>query len=83
MGDVYAIGDCATVQNNVAAHLVDFLRTTDLADGKDPEQTELTFQDWRRLVGKIKRKFPQAAGHLKRLDKMFYDADRDHSGIIL
>jgi len=80
MGDVYAVGDCSTVQNNVAAHIVDFLRSADLADGKDPEQTDLSFQEWRRLAGTIKRKFPQAAGHLKRLDKIFYENDQDHSG---
>jgi NADH:ubiquinone reductase (H+-translocating) len=80
LGDVYAIGDCATVQNNVAAHIVDFLRSADMADGKDPAATELTFQDWRKVAGKIKRGFPQAAGHLKRLDTIFYEADRDHSG---
>ena len=81
MGDVYAVGDCATVQNNLAGHIVDFLRAADCADGKDPEKTDLTFAEWRRVAGKIKRKFPQAAGHLKRLDKMFYENDRDHSGI--
>lgn len=80
MGDVYAVGDCSTVQNNVAAHIVDFLRSADLADGKDPEQTDLSFQEWRRLAETIKRKFPQAAGHLKRLDKIFYENDKDHSG---
>jgi NADH dehydrogenase len=83
LGDVYAIGDCSTVQNNIAEHIVEFLKTTDLADGKDPIQTDLCFADWRKLATKIKRKYPQAAGHLKRLDQVFYDADRDHSGIYL
>jgi NADH:ubiquinone reductase (H+-translocating) len=80
LGDVYAVGDCATVQNNVASHIVDFLRAADCADGKNPDTTDLTFEDWRKVAGKIKRKFPQAAGHLKRLDKLFYENDRDHSG---
>jgi NADH dehydrogenase len=81
MGDVYAVGDCSTVQNNLAGHIVDFLRAADCADGKDPEKTDLTFADWRKVAGKIKRKFPQAASHLKRLDQVFYDNDRDHSGL--
>ena len=81
MGDVYAVGDCATVQNNVASHIVDFLRAVDCANGKNPDQTDLTFEDWRRVAGKIKRKFPQAANHLKRLDRLFYENDQDHSGI--
>jgi NADH dehydrogenase len=80
MGDVYAVGDCATVQNNLAGHIVDFLRAADCEVGKDPEKTELTFDEWRRVAGKIKRKFPQAASHLKRLDKIFYESDCDHSG---
>jgi NADH dehydrogenase len=82
LGDVYAVGDCSTVQNNMASHIVDFLRSADLADGKDPSTTELTFQDWRKMGLLIRRKFPQAANHLKRLDQVFYDNDRDHSGRI-
>ena len=80
LGDVYAIGDCSTVQNNIAEHIVEFLRSLDLAGG-EPTKTELCLGDWRVLAGKIKRKFPQAAGHLKRLDTIFYEADQDHSGI--
>jgi NADH:ubiquinone reductase (H+-translocating) len=80
LGDVYAVGDCATVQNNLVSHVVDFLKAADCADGKDPSKTELTFQDWRKVAGAIRRKFPQATNHLKRFDKMFYDHDRDSSG---
>ena len=74
------MGDCSTVQNNLAAHIVDFLRAADMADGKDPAATELTFEDWRKVGRLIRRKFPQASNHLKRLDQIFYDNDRDHSG---
>ena len=81
LGDVYALGDCSTVQNNLAGHIVDFLRSADLADGKDPTKTELTFNDWRKVAGTIRRKFPQASTHLKRFDQMFYDNDRNHSGL--
>lgn len=70
------------MQNNLAAHIVDFLRSADLADGKDPAATELTFGDWRKVAGTIRRKFPQAANHLKRLDALFYENDRDHSGTL-
>src|SRR5204863_6180932 len=37
LGDVYAIGDCATVQNNVTDHLVTFLRKIAVEKGKDQE----------------------------------------------
>lgn len=81
LGDIYAVGDCATVQNNLAGHIVEFLRAADCANGKDPGLSELTFQDWRRVAGAIRRKFPQATNHLVRLDKAFNEHDRDHSGM--
>lgn len=81
LGDVYAVGDCSTVQKNLAEHIVEFLRSADLADGKDPTQTDLSFNDWRKVAGTIRRKFPQASTHLKRLDRIFYENDRDHSGM--
>jgi len=83
LGDVYAVGDCATVQNNIACHILEFLKSADVAGGRDPERTELTFEQWRLVADKIKRKFPQAAAHLKQLDKTFYEADTDHSGSTL
>jgi NADH:quinone reductase (non-electrogenic) len=83
LGDVYAVGDCATVQNNIAGHIVDFLKDADIAGGRDPQQTNLSFEQWSRVAEKIKRKFPQAATHLKRLDKIFSEADKDHSGRVL
>jgi NADH:ubiquinone reductase (H+-translocating) len=83
LGDVYAVGDCSTVQNNLTGHIIEFLKAADVADGKDPEETDLTFQDWRKVAQTIRRKFPQAANHLKRLDRIFYENDRDHSGTLL
>ena len=71
LGDVYAIGDCATVQNNVADHLVTFLRTLAWEKGKDPETVQITFSEWREIAQKVRKRFPQAADHLKRLDKLF------------
>jgi NADH dehydrogenase len=82
LGDVYAIGDCSTVQNNVADHIVSFLRTIAWKRGKDPENLELHFSDWRDVAADVKKKFPQAVGHLKRLDKLFAEYDKDHSGTL-
>lgn len=82
LGDVYAIGDCSTVQNNVADHIVSFLRTIAWKRGKDPENLELHFSDWRAVAADVKKKFPQAVGHLKRLDKLFAEYDKDHSGTL-
>ncbi|RMZ76729.1 hypothetical protein DV737_g4690, partial [Chaetothyriales sp. CBS 132003] len=82
LGDVYAIGDCSTVQNNIADHLTTFLRGLAWEKGKDPRTMTLTFQDWRQVANRVKKRFPQAAGHLKRLDKLFQEYDKDDSGTL-
>jgi NADH dehydrogenase len=82
MGDVYAIGDCSTVQNNVADHVVTFLRSLAWKRGKDPETLQLSFADWRSVADDVKKRFPQAVGHLKRVDKLFKEFDKDKSGTL-
>lgn len=82
LGDVYAIGDCATVQNNVADHLVTFLRTLAWEKGQDPKKVQLSFRDWRDVAQRVRKRFPQAADHLKRVDKLFQEFDKDQSGTL-
>jgi len=82
LGDVYAIGDCATVQNNVSDHIVNFLRTTAWEKGKDPEKLQISYSDWRGIAKRVKQRFPQAANHLRRLDKLFEQYDKDKSGTL-
>ncbi|KAF2129460.1 hypothetical protein P153DRAFT_316430 [Dothidotthia symphoricarpi CBS 119687] len=82
LGDVYAIGDCSTVQNNVSDHIVNFLRTTAWEKGKDPETLQISFADWRGVAKRVKQRFPQAANHLRRLDKLFEEYDKDKSGTL-
>jgi NADH dehydrogenase len=82
LGDVYAIGDCSTVQNNVADHLVTFLRNLAWEKGKDPEKMHITFSEWRNVAQSVRKRFPQAADHLKRLDKLFATYDKDQSGTL-
>ncbi|KAI2619198.1 pyridine nucleotide-disulfide oxidoreductase-domain-containing protein [Hypoxylon sp. NC1633] len=82
LGDVYAIGDCSTVQNNVADNIITFLRGHAFRQGRDPETVELRFSDWRAVASDVKRRFPQAASHLKRLDKLFAQFDKDQSGTL-
>lgn len=82
LGDVYAIGDCSTVQNNLADHLTTFLRGMAWEQGKDPEKVHITFQEWRNIANKVRKRFPQAAGHLKRLDRLFEEYDKDKSGTL-
>ncbi|KAF2268826.1 hypothetical protein CC78DRAFT_488248 [Lojkania enalia] len=82
LGDVYAIGDCSTVQNNVSDHIVNFLRTLAWEKGKDPEDLRLSYADWRNVAKRVKTRFPQAANHLRRLDKLFEAYDKDKSGTL-
>ncbi|KAB5532662.1 hypothetical protein GE09DRAFT_1145411 [Coniochaeta sp. 2T2.1] len=82
LGDVYAIGDCSTVQNNVADHIVTFLRSLAWKKGMDPENLELHFSDWRDVATEVRKRFPQAAGHLRRVDKLFAEYDKDQSGTL-
>lgn len=82
MGDVYAIGDCSTVQNNIAQNVIKFLRTIAWERGKDPEKVHLTFSEWRDIANRIKKRFPQASDHLRRVDRLFEQYDIDQSGTL-
>ena len=82
MGDVYAIGDCSTVQNNASDHIISFLRTLAWEKGKDPEKMQITYSDWRTVAKRVKARFPQASDHLKRLDRLFESYDKDKSGTL-
>lgn len=80
LGDVYAVGDCATVQNNVSDHIVSFLRTLAWERGKNPEDMRLNYKDWRGVAKRVKHRFPQASDHLRRLDRLFDQYDKNKSG---
>ena len=82
LGDVYAIGDTSTVRNNSADNIISFLRNLAWEKGKDPKDVKLTFKDWRNVAQDIKKRFPQAAGQLKRVDKLFAQYDKDQSGTL-
>lgn len=82
LGDVYAIGDAATVRNNVSDHIVTFLRGIARDHNKDPETMHMSFSDWRAVAKNVKRRFPQAADQLKRVDKLFERYDKDQSGTL-
>lgn len=81
-GDIYAIGDCSTVQNNITDHLLSFLRNIAWEKGQDPEKVQLTFQEWQNVASHVRHRFPQASQHLRRLDRLFQQYDKDHSGTL-
>lgn len=82
LGDVYAIGDCSTVQNNVSEHIVSYLRTLAWEQGKDPETMKISYPQWCSVAKRVKARFPQATDHLRRLGKLFEDYDKDKSGML-
>ncbi|KAJ6259290.1 hypothetical protein Dda_6189 [Drechslerella dactyloides] len=82
LGDVYAIGDCATVQYNLTQNIMTFLRDVAWEKGKDPKDVHLKFKDWQAVAQRVKKRFPQASQHLRRLDKLFEQYDVDHSGTL-
>lgn len=82
LGDVYAIGDCSTVQNNVSEHIISYLRTLAWEQGKDPSTMKISYPQWCSVAKRVKARFPQAADHLRRLGKLFQDYDKDKSGTL-
>ena len=82
LGSVYAIGDCSTVQNNVADHIAHFLRNLAHERGKDPAALHISFPEWRHVAQQVKKRFPQAGDHLRRLDRLFAEYDKDQSGTL-
>ncbi|KAK9489311.1 hypothetical protein V1508DRAFT_428419 [Lipomyces doorenjongii] len=82
LGEVYAIGDCSTVRTNITEHIVEFLRSYAIKSNKPVEDCSLTFQQWRDIAMNIKRRFPQAGEHLKRVDHLFTEYDTNKSGTL-
>jgi len=82
LGDVYAIGDCSTVQNNVSDNIVTFMRTMAWDKGRDPKTVQVSFEDWKAVAKRVKERFPQATSHLRRLDRLFQQYDKDESGTL-
>lgn len=42
----------------------------------------ITFAEWRGVAQRVKKRFPQASDHLRRLDKLFEQYDKDKSGTL-
>ena len=83
LGDVYAIGDCSTVQNNIADHIMDFIAEDQRRGVKVPEKDiSLTFPQLCDVVKRVRKSFPQANEHLKRINKLFDDYDQNHDGVL-
>lgn len=42
----------------------------------------ISFAEWREVAQRVKKRFPQATDHLRRLDKLFERYDKDKSGTL-
>lgn len=76
LGDVYAIGDCATIETSIVSHLLELVEEADRnRDGK------IDFEEWEIMVKRIKKKIPMAATHLEKVRVLFdlHDADADNA----
>ncbi|KAF6763981.1 mitochondrial NADH dehydrogenase, partial [Ephemerocybe angulata] len=75
-GQVYAIGDCATIETSVIAHF------TELVDECDKDKNgKIDFGEWEDMVKKIKARIPMAEDHLGQVRELFqmYDTDADQT----
>lgn len=83
LGDVYAIGDCSTVQNNTTDHIMDFIEDEQrkLCDNKREAEVQLTYPELERVANRIRKSFPQASDQLSKLHQLFdkYDVDKNGS----
>jgi len=80
MNDIYAIGDCSTVQNNIAGKVIDLLKQYHLDGGRDPATAQLNLQQWRKFCAGISKQYPATRNHLKHMSKLFDEFDKDKSG---
>ncbi|KAF8965277.1 hypothetical protein BDZ97DRAFT_1659142 [Flammula alnicola] len=76
LGEVYAIGDCATIETSLLNH---FLEQVEEAD--QDKNGKIDFGEWQFLVKKLKERVPMAEDHLAQVKELFelYDSDADNS----
>ncbi|KAA1469406.1 mitochondrial NADH dehydrogenase [Dentipellis sp. KUC8613] len=76
LGEVYAIGDCSTIETSLVAHLLDLVEEADR--NKD---NKIDFEEWETMVKRIKEKIPMAEGQVEKVRELFdlYDSDSDNS----
>ncbi|KAF9469289.1 nucleotide-binding domain-containing protein [Collybia nuda] len=76
LGEVYAIGDCATIETSIVSHFLD------LVDEADQDKNgKIDFGEWEIMVKKIKHRIPMAGDHLVKVKELFdlYDSDADNN----
>ncbi|KAF4615380.1 hypothetical protein D9613_002733 [Agrocybe pediades] len=75
-GEVYAVGDCATIETSLISHFLEFVEEAD-----EDKNGKIDFGEWENMVVKIKNRIPMAEDHLVKVKELFqlYDSDADDS----
>lgn len=75
LGTVYALGDAATIETNLVDHLMDIFE-----DADTDKNSRLDYEEWQRMVVKIKAKYPLAGSAFDKIKEIFdqYDTDKDN-----
>lgn len=76
LGEVYALGDCATIETSIVDHLLE------LVDEADKDKNgKIDFDEFEFMVQRIKKRIPMSESHLNKVRTLFdrYDSDADNS----
>jgi len=77
-GSIYAIGDCATIENpKLLSHIMEICEAAD----KDKDGS-LTWDEFKDAVQYMTRRFPLTSNHLSKLSDLFVKYDTDKSGTL-
>lgn len=76
LGEVYALGDCATIETSAVDYLLE------LVDEADKDKNgKIDFDEFEVMVQRIKQRIPMSESHLEKVRTLFnrYDSDADNS----
>ncbi|KAE9397354.1 nucleotide-binding domain-containing protein [Gymnopus androsaceus JB14] len=76
LGDIYAVGDCATIETSLVSHFMDFVEEAD-----QDKNGKIDFNEWEVMVARIKKTIPMAEDHVSEAREIFqmYDTNGDNS----
>ncbi|KAF9053069.1 hypothetical protein BJ165DRAFT_1445289 [Panaeolus papilionaceus] len=75
-GEVYAVGDCATIETSLLRHFLELVEEAD-----QDRNGKIEFAEWEVMVKKIKERIPMAEDHLAEVKELFqlYDSNADNA----
>ncbi|SCU98983.1 LADA_0H16600g1_1 [Lachancea dasiensis] len=94
LGEVYAIGDCATVRTDLAEHAVEFVRqfivnkhlhptrSTEIITDDDIKHLSISYDEVQDLARELLRRHPQTREHLYNVEEILPKYDTRNSGCL-